>query len=148
MTNKNAQPADSTEAGKKTAAPDQSVVRWQFDEFQLLQVTPCHKMLAVYAMEDESQPGKHKLEAYPIHFIAVAKVTTRFLERPKSAPKYTCGMEYQKPDVRNDIVGLDLVDGLFEVCNEASNFAGYCREGDDISLATDYLHAFDYPLST
>lgn len=102
----------------------------------------------MYAEDDDENEGKFKLVAYPIRFLAIAKRTRKFLEKPKDAPEMTVGRECESPEVDNVVVGLDLADGLFDVCNEMSNFAGYCFEGEDISQATGYLHYRDYPLST
>ena len=127
---------------------DESVVRWKFDEFEILQVIQCSDVLAVYAIQAGAHPEKYKLESWPIHFLAVAKVTTRFMERPKDADTTVISRERKSPEVCTAVVGLELSDGSFEVCNEASNFAGYCMKGDDISEACYYLDWNEFPLST
>lgn len=130
------------------SAPVQHVVSWQFDEYEILQVIQCTGIQAVYAQEDEANPGKFRLEGGPIELLAVAKKTTTFLEKAKDAPIATRWRKCKDAEVENVIVGLELIDGSFEVCNEASNFAGYCRDGDDITKATAHLPTRDYPLST
>jgi hypothetical protein len=112
--------------------------KWSHDNYELLQAFQCKGVLSVWAMEDENNPGKHKLEAIPIHFMAVAKVTTRYFQKPTGA-NYRSVQQYREPYTETRLVGLDLADGYFEVCEEASNFAGYCMEGDDISKATGCL---------
>lgn len=122
--------------------------RWEYELFEILQVSPCTGLLAVYAVEDGEDSKTYKLESYPVHFIAVARVTTRFCEVPDHPDSEgELGRKYQDDDVRNEVVGLDLSHGSFEACNESANFAGYCMEGDDITEATDYLVRSKYPLS-
>jgi hypothetical protein len=129
-------------------ASEQHSVRWEYDEYKILQLIQCAGVQAVYAQDDEDNPGKYKLEGYPIRFLAVAKKTTRFFEKPKDLPLTIRAREYRDAEVDNVIVGVELAGGYFVVCNDASNFAGYCHEGDDITNATAYLSYRDYPLST
>ena len=127
---------------------DAGFKRWEYDQYELLSITPCENVLAVYAEEDTEEEGMFKLAAYPIRFLATAKRTTRFRQKPKNSPPGTVGMEYAEPDVENVVVGLELENGWFSVCNEMDNFAGYCFRGEDISNATGYLHCRKFPLST
>lgn len=128
-------------------ASNQTVVRWDYTDYKILQIIQCTGMQAVYAYDDVDNPGKYKLEANPIRFLAVANMTTRFCERSKDSPLSISPREYRDAEVENVIVGVELTDGYFVVCNDADNFAGYCFEGDDISSATAYLSLRNYPLS-
>lgn len=121
--------------------------RWEVAEFKLLQVLPAGGFQAVYAEDDEANPGKFKLVASKLAFLALAERTTRSFSRPKNAPKTMSGEEYGEPGVANVLVGLDMAEGGFMVCEALDNFAGYCLEGGDITEATGHLVMSHYPLS-
>lgn len=102
------------------------------DTFELLNVVPVTDMFAVYAVPHPTQHGKFCLEKSPIHFIGVAKVTEI---------TYRLCDVISKKRVDNRIVGVDLADGYFTVCDEANNFAGLMKDGDQIDSITGCLVA-------
>ena len=117
-------------------------VTFETKDFEILNVSQCNGILAVYAEDDESNPGMHKLVAYPVNFIAVAKVTIRHMKDKGSYVR-----ECEPATVRNEVIGIELIEGWFAPCEEACNFAGYCMEGEDISKAVGMLDIRKYPLS-
>jgi hypothetical protein len=121
-------------------------IDFELKNYELLQVFSVSGMLTVFAIEDDENEGKFKLEAEPLSLMALAKVTTRSIRRARDAPEFSPGTDLHSPDVRNEIVGVYLDGGMFEVCNEASNFAGYCKEGDDIATAIGYLCRKKFPI--
>ncbi len=113
---------------KKDSEP--KMHRWQYDSYEVLNITPCTGYLAVWAVDCEDGSGECEMWSHPVDALSVARVTTTFLERPFGSSKV--GVEYAQREVRNKIVGLELLDGWFDVVQDADNFAGLCREGDDI----------------
>ena len=116
--------------------------RWSNEFYKILQVVPCEGVFAVYAIEDEANPGKFNLDKEPIKFLALVEITTEhYVTVNETSTRVT------QTDTDNDVVGLTLLpEGWFEVCNQADNFAGYCREGDDISECIGCLNLQNYPL--
>lgn len=111
---------------------------WEEVTFELLSITPCENVLAVYA-EEEDEEKKPVFRSYPVRFLALAKATTRFFKKEKGAPDWG-KVEHRDEEVENIVVGLDLAEGYFDICNKMGNFSGYCFVGDDISKATSYLN--------
>lgn len=133
-----------TETSKgKTIMPELS--KWEATEYEVISVAQADKMLAVYAQRHPTEEGKFELVADPIHFVGVAKVTTLFFEK-RDDEKY--GRQVDTEFIGTKVVGLDLCEGFFQVCNEASNFAGLMREGDDIDRTNYCLSHRDYPLGS
>lgn len=113
---------------------------WEYDSYEIRQIVLTTEYQAVYAEEDKN--GDCTLRAYPLDALGVATVSRHFLRRSitdRPAKKYQPGEEYQPPDITQDIVGLDLADGYFQVVQDANNFAGIARKGEDINQATGYL---------
>ena len=119
--------------------------RWETEFYKVLQAFPCENLLAVYAECDDEHPGFYTLKSYPVHFLAVAKVTTRFYER-KAINDIAGFQQYDEPYIQNEIVGLQLSEGYWSVCNELGGFAGLCHAGEDITAATGCLDKSKYPL--
>ena len=122
-------------------------IYWQVTSYEIISVSPCTDMFAVYALESESEPGQHVLTSEPIYFIGVARVEEVTLRKLESASPGTPGEPCGEKHVRNEIVGLELSDGSFEIWNQCGNFAGLCRAGDDIRRATGCLDHHQYPLA-
>ena len=109
---------------------------WEYTDYEILQIVPTNEYRAVYCIEED---GKASLQAWAIDALAVAKATTRFMRRPSDAKSFVAGRDCQDPDTRNEVVGVNLADGFWEVCNQVANFAGLCRVGQDISQCTGEL---------
>ena len=109
--------------------------RWVYS-YELQTVTQVVGMNAVYADSHPSEKGKFHLVAFPIYFMGVAKVTrTEYCD-------VGAGLDLRKVQTLDEgttIVGLELADGYFEVCNDADNFAGLLRDGEPIHDATGFL---------
>lgn len=117
---------------------------WSCEVFEILNVTPVENMLAVYAQPHPTEHGKHHLVPEPIYFIGVAKVETKFYEMQPG-----CNSQcVDRCDSGTRVVGLVLAEGYFDVCNEAGNFAGLMREGDNILDANGFLDESKYPLGS
>ena len=117
--------------------------RWTVDSFELINVVPVDKMFAVYAVPHPTQKEKFCLEKSPIHFIGIAKVTTHFWTRNEQT-KRAVSLGNEPEGTR--VVGIDLCEGYFSVCDEADNFAGLMKDGDDIDNAIGCLSS-SYPLA-
>ena len=112
---------------------------WESDWYDILSVVPAANLLAVFAYEIESgeDAGMYELVAEPIRFLAVCKVTTKHCRGVKGEIGKV-KIDYEES--RNEVCGLQLYEGgVFEVVNEASNFAGLMYEGDDINQCTGHL---------
>lgn len=116
--------------------------QWETESFEIISISPADGLLAVYAEEDPDNPGFHILKSYPVHFIGVARVTTKYWAREQNRGPAMVGTEIHKR-----VVGIDLSDGYFTPCDEASNFSGIARAGDDIRNAIGMLNLNKYPLS-
>ena len=118
--------------------------KWDVDDYEVISVTAVDGMVAVYAYEHPTEKGKFYLHHEPLSFVGVAKVFTKFYER-------VAGKDYghvvQTVSNGTKVVGIDLSEGYFTVCNEADNFAGIMREGDNICDATGCLSILKYPLT-
>jgi hypothetical protein len=117
------------------------VTDWSYEEYELLQVVLTREFEAVYAGEKDGD-GLHPLTSWRVDAIGVARVTTRYVvgEIGKRIHRVV------RKTVVNEIVGLEFEDGYWQVCNEASNFAGLMKSGGDIREATGCLNVADYPL--
>lgn len=80
--------------------------------YNLLQITLCTGLYAIHK-DDE---GKDAF-TYPLAAVGVATETIEFKTDPLLEPFETLGD-------KNVVVGLDLSEGYFEICNEDSNFVG------------------------
>jgi hypothetical protein len=112
---------------------------WEAKRYEVRQIVLTDKYQAVYA-EREDNEGSYHLKAYTIHALGVALVTTKHFKRPKDATGRPT-LEDEHSDW--EIVGLELLEGYFDVVNECSNFAGLLAEGQDIHSAIGEL---DYDL--
>lgn len=118
--------------------------KWNVDDYEVISVTAVDGMCAVYAYEHPTEKGKFYLHKEPLHFVGVVKVTTKVYERV-AGQNY--GHVVQTASNGTKVVGIDLSEGYFTVCNEADNFAGIMLEGDKINDATGCLNIHKYPLS-
>lgn len=101
--------------------------------YKILQVVPVHDMLAVFADEDGS------LYTCPIYFLALAEVTPCKTTYHDDVSKGSWHIQEEHGEIYQDVVGLDLAGGQFDICNDLENFAGLCRVGDDPDDAIAYL---------
>jgi hypothetical protein len=90
---------------------------------------PVENHEAVFA--DKQADGSCRLISNPIDLLALANATTKWW---RGHP----GKVYDTHTERV-VVGVEMVEGTFQICQEADNFAGLCRAGDDISRATWFL---------
>jgi hypothetical protein len=100
---------------------------------QILQISPVTGYFAVFAYDAEEK-GKYKLEADRIDALGVAEVNIFHYRREGEGWIVT-----REEKASNEVVGLALYGGCFEIVNSACNFAGLLREGEDIRHAIDCL---------
>lgn len=102
---------------------------YNVDSYEILQVIPVSGYSAVFSQPHPTEEGKLLLEPEPIHFLGLVKVTVEsFVRRSGFKSSISLGSEC----IGNRLLGLTLCGGFFDVCDEASNFAGLIRDGDDI----------------
>lgn len=114
-------------------------MRHYYTEYDIQQVCETDKYCAVYAVEAEegNRGGPLKLISFPLLAIGVASVkrySNTILSPGKIANNSTT-----LDETTTQVVGLLFAEGGFEVCNEASNFAGLALVGEDISKVTWFL---------
>lgn len=102
----------------------------QVRRFELLSITPVTGWQAVFAQESEKHEGKFYLFSGPVYMMGVAKVLI---------DTYVDDVCVKTDDGGNQIVALTHDDGYFEIADDAENFAGVCRDGEDIYEATRNL---------
>lgn len=120
-----------------------STKQWQVEYYEILSVTQVTGMYAVYAGKSDSEERKYELFKHPIYFIGVAKVkivTMEMFEKEKNSRVVHEELQGTR------VVGLELSNGFFDICNEANNFAGLLMEGEPIENATGFLDPSEYPL--
>jgi len=113
---------------------EQNARYWQVKDYTIRQIMPATGFVAVFAMDSETS-DKCWLESVPIDLLAVVDVVEKTLEGKIGAVGREVGREEY-----TDVVGLELDDGFFQVVNDASNFAGLQRVGEDINDAIGSLH--------
>lgn len=101
---------------------------YEIDDYEILSVAPTNDFVAVYV--DEGLDGQCDLIANRVDAIGLVRITRRYVEGVKG---YHYDEEIDDPDTWTEIAGLELIDGTWERCEEACNFAGLMRVGDDIS---------------
>lgn len=102
----------------------------------VISVCPATGLKAVYVIESESQPGRYRLECQDVHFVAVVTV----VEELRSIRG---GRLLDKLQHHNRVVALEMSEGYFAVCDDASNFIGLIRDGQN---AMDLYIPSEYPL--
>lgn len=117
--------------------------QWSVDHYTVISVTQVSGMFAVYAYDHPTENGKFYLHKEPLHFVGIAKVRTSVMRTDSNGK--TCS-RISELENGTQVVGLDLSEGFFTVCDEACNFAGLMREGDDIDNVTGCLNTLEYPL--
>lgn len=122
-----------------TTAPVNAVVRWSMTDYEILSFELTAQFVAVFA--EKGDDGITDLFSEPIQAIGLAKVTTQHVEgiRGKGVMR-----DIDEPDIRNELIALQLRDGYWQIANDASNFSGVAKVGDDISTATGYLNRMEY----
>ncbi len=110
-----------------------------FETYKLLQIIPTDDFLAVYVVDATDGQGK-ELQAWPVDALGLATVTVR-TQRYEDRDGGRVKLHEEEALEENEIVGLELVDGEWCICQENSNFAGFCRKGGDIQKATAHLRA-------
>jgi len=115
--------------------------KWQVKAYEILNICPCSNILAVFAYDTgpEHPKGTYVLGSEPIHFLAVCKATIKHYEGSKTDINSVRCIAVESSD--NQVCGLTLNDGWFEVVNDMCNFAGLCHEGEDIRYATGFLES-------
>ncbi len=84
---------------------------YEHEEYKILNLTPAKNLHAVFA--DETEDGTYKFVSWPIFFVAVCQYTI-------------------DTDISNEIYGVILSEGNFEIVNEHPNFVGLMHEDDPI----------------
>lgn len=106
--------------------------RWETTKYELLSVQPTDRFVAIYAIVADD--GLCDLETRPIHAVGIAKVITRYYRG-----NFTDKVEIREPEISQDIVGLMLREGYFQIVNEDSNFGGLMGLGGNIYESLGYL---------
>jgi len=111
---------------------------WDYSEYKLLSLMPVSGIFCVFCCEQED--GSFKQQGFPLDVLCVAEVTVVTRRRRSDLPRGE-GVEVvsEVVDDNNSIVGASLTEGHFQICEQASNFSGYMKEGDDIEDVTWYL---------
>ena len=117
-------------------------VYWEYVEYILEQIVLTSDFQFVLCLEDDGRPAY--LEGFPLDALAVATATTHFMRAPAPRDFKASEEDYRASESVKDVVGLELVDGYFQIVNEAANFAGICKKGDDATkvdgcLSVEYL---------
>lgn len=108
--------------------------RWQYDEYEILQVIPASGYVAVFCEDDGSFVSE------PVRLLALCEVTTHYLERRiEDREKWILGKPYRDPETERKVTPLLLGGGSFCIAAEMNNYAGTCMEGDDIDKADGCL---------
>lgn len=111
-------------------------MRWEhIRTYDLLNFTPTRDFVAVVA--EEADDGFLDLQSSPLDGIGVARVTSRAIcfKEPGKPGRYSD----DEPEQYNVVVGLELLNGKWEIVNELSSFAGIARAGEDVSTVTAEL---------
>ena len=125
---------------QQSADTKPKIERWSYTEYEILSFQLTTEFVAVFAQEAED--GLCDLFSYPITAIGLAKATTRFVEGVKGRGSN----DYREPEINNDLVGLRLEEGFWQIANGDHNFAGLAGVHDDISKAWGSLNMRDYKL--
>lgn len=118
-------------------------IKFTTKDYKLLSVVLTDKVFAVLAQEHPE--GGHYLERFPLDAIGVASVVESYWEviRDDNDSHVSDRIIRSDPPYRH-IVGLELAEGWFQIINEASNFAGLCKEADDPYECTGELNMSKY----
>ncbi len=119
--------------------------RWINTDYELLSVIPISGYLAVYAhdVDETNRSGAYTLRGQKIDAIGLAKVVESHCKGRYGRDGLMQVIATKSDEAFNDVVGLILAGGMFQIVNDDDNFAGLCREGDDVSLVDGYL-SYDY----
>jgi hypothetical protein len=112
--------------------------KWIAVEYELLSFELTDRFVAVFA--DLAEDGMTDLSDEPLQAIGLAKVTQRTVVGNRSKLEY----DVQDVEVWNELVGLQLQDGFWQIANEYANFAGICEVGGDILNATGSLNRTEF----
>lgn len=91
-------------------------------DYEILNVTFCSGIYAIHHKPSK----KGEFFAYLIDAVGVAKPTTTYRERGKH-PK-----EDETVKGPNHVVGLQIADGVFQVCDEDAHFMGLYTKSDHV----------------
>jgi len=106
------------------------------DVYQLVQIMPADGYVAVFAVEDLGSPGDYRLAPVPVDCLGLASITTETHEEIQIDEDVRLLSPGQKFGPVTEVVGLILEEGEWQIANEAENFAGLARSGEDISSVT------------
>ena len=113
---------------------------WSRTSYKILQIIPASGYRAVYAHLVNAETGEFRLESDGIDFLAICRVTENEYGRDEHGLEREC-----ETFITNEIVGLQLdVTGEWMITNDAENFAGLCRDGDDITKVDYYLNVIKF----
>jgi hypothetical protein len=130
----------SERKGKQMDDSQHEYETWTAKDYRILSVAQCKNLYAVYAAKDETASGDTcRLVRYPLTAIAAAEVTERYMRRLKGTGKYAVGEEHSSPWSYTTMIGLELTSGMFEICEEACNFAGYANAETPLSKCIAFL---------
>lgn len=113
---------------------DDGYDHWIYNHYELLQIIPVKpgEFLAVYA-GDKKDDGTCEVFGSAVDALALARVTTKHMRRRKGAAPIKSPAEQEfADDVEVHVVALGLSDGYWHICQDSANFAGLCRDGEDI----------------
>ena len=107
---------------------------WSANDYEIIQmilnVPAQYKAVWAFLDNDDDPDDPCHLEALPIEALAVAECITSHYRRPVGSKE--AGTVYAT-EKHNTIVVLECVEGWWQVANEANNFAGIMRDGQDIA---------------
>jgi hypothetical protein len=101
--------------------------RWIVPTYQVRQIIPAVKMLAVYKLPEGG------LCAEPVIAWGVCHVTEQCFYLPDGSPPGTCGRPEGAPESHDSVypLVLSLDTGTLDPPQEADNFLGVCGAADD-----------------
>ena len=109
--------------------------RWTSRRYELMSLTPVTGYVAVFVQDADD--GAAYLETESVDAVGLANVTTHFHELP---PGWKTSREHRERETEVEPVTLILMDGGWEICEEAFNFAGLARSGNDITKVNSQLN--------
>lgn len=100
---------------------------WSYENRNILQIMPAGDVMGIFVSPD----GTLQIEACAaLALVSVVEVTrTAHVGHQND---HGCHFATEEEDtLENDVTGLSLNGGYYEIMDECYNFAGLCRPGDD-----------------
>ena len=91
---------------------------WSYNIDSIVQILPAGDWMAVFWMDGKRQ-------AFPVDYMALVERVVIHLQFKNGNTR-----EVGRDEPYNHITGVNMTDGGFEVCDEASNFLGMAKEKD------------------